>query len=76
MTKLTDERIRADNPHFGPIIRLIEEQAYRSKHFDFNFERTVGAHGSCFPDAPNRKFDAWATYLWSPSKNDWVLGAN
>ena len=76
MTDLTDEQIHKDNPHFGPVIRLIEEGPYRSKRFDFTFYRTVGAYDSSWEDEPNCKFDAWATYLWSPSSECWVLGDN
>jgi len=75
--KLTEDIIRRDNPHFGPVIRVVEEvEPYTSEGFDFSFKITVGAHHSKFMDEPNTLIDAWATYLWSPSCDEWVLGAN
>ena len=79
MKALEEQQIRRDNPHFGPDIRLIEEGPYKAEGktlFDFTHYRTVGAHGSEHEEAPGRKFDAWATYLWSPSRHEWCLGAN
>ena len=80
MEQLTESQIRADNPHFGPVIRQIEEiQTYNSKTFDFTHTQTVGAKNSVMPGygiEPDIIVDSWATYLWSPSKNIWVLGAN
>ena len=74
---LTDEQIKKDNPHFGPKVRIVEPiKPYESKNFDFKFSQTVGAYDSRFECEPDDFFDAWATYLWSPSKNIWVLGAN
>uniref|UniRef100_A0A6H1ZRS2 Uncharacterized protein n=1 Tax=viral metagenome TaxID=1070528 RepID=A0A6H1ZRS2_9ZZZZ len=76
-TELTNERIRQDNPHFGPVIRTVESiKPYQSPHFDFTQKVVVGAENSGWPEEPGRQFDAWATYLWSPSRNDWCLGAN
>lgn len=71
---LQGKQIRKDNPHFGPVIRVIEKRPYSSKEFDFNYLIVVGARNSESYD--NRKIDAWASYLYSPSKGKWVLGAN
>lgn len=83
MIKPTDKQIRNDNPHFGPVIRVVEPIApYQSKEFDFTHSIVVGAKNSEIEDIDYkgnifiRKVDAWATYLWSPSKCKWVLGAN
>ena len=74
MKELTEMRIRQDNPHFGPVLRVVEEGPYESEDFDFTFLKVVGAEGSKCPQRGS--LDARASYLWSPSKNDWVLGAN
>ena len=80
--KLTEELIRKENPHFGPKIRVIEEGPYKSKRFDFNYMITVGAYDSevdfsLEQDGSKIKLiDAHATFLWSPTKKRWVLGAN
>lgn len=76
MQELNEEKIRVDNPHFGPEIRMIEEGPYESEVFDFTHYRTVGAHGSKHAHDPSWTFDAWATYLWSPSRQEWCLGEN
>lgn len=76
LPELTEEQIRKDNPHFGPVIRLIDEGPYHSGKFDFTYFKTVGAYRSKHEGEPEKLFDAWATYLWSPRRNKWVLGAN
>lgn len=82
LQELTEQQIRSDNPHFGPVIRLVEEGAYLSRHFDYTYFLTVGARDSkidwsLIQDGSDiRTMDAWATYLWSPSKQHWDLGAN
>ena len=81
MEPLTEDQVRKDNPHFGSVIRLIEPiKSYTSNEFDFTHIQVVGAKNSTlsgFGILPDVKgHDAWATYLWSPSKKTWVLGAN
>ena len=79
MKELTEEIIRSDNPHFGPVIRNIEEGPCSSSIFDFTYYKTVGAHNSKMGHhitGESMMVDAWATYLWSPSKQEWILGSN
>ena len=71
---LTETQIRTDNPHFGPKIRLIDEGPCNNG--GYLFRKTVAAEGSRHAAEPGVFFDAWATYLWSPIKKEWVLGAN
>ncbi len=74
-----ETQIRNDNPYFGPVIRIVEPiESYKSVDFDFTHKITVGAHGSKFdqPDGSFSFIDAWATYLWSPSRKEWCLGAS
>jgi hypothetical protein len=73
MSQLTEEQIKKDNPHFGPVIRFIEAEPI-SGEGDFTLAITVGAHNSKHMGG-SRIFDAWATYLWSPAKG-WCLGEN
>jgi hypothetical protein len=72
MSQLTEEQIRKDNPHFGPVIRFIEAKTISEG--DFTLVVTVGAHNSKHAEEP-RIFDAWATYVWSTVRG-WCLGAN
>ena len=75
----TENQIREENPHFGPVIRTVEPiSPYQSKHFDFTYKVIVGAHESNIEcgDGTYAIVDAWATYLWSPSRDKWCLGAN
>ena len=89
MDRPTDEQIRKDNPHFGPMIRVVEPVLpYQGDHYSHHV--IVGAHGSCFASDPEHVqdceelgiapeadiFDAWATYMYDPSTGQWVLGAN
>lgn len=73
---ITLEQIRTDNPHFGTSVRVIAVAEYRSKYFDYTHRITFGSVDSYDPFFPDKIMDAWATYLWSPSKNQWDLGAN
>ena len=75
LPELSDEQVRKDNPHFGPTIRTVTSiKPYHSRLYSFTYIQTVGAYDS--EGYYQQKIDAWATYLWSPAKNEWCLGAN
>jgi len=63
---LDAEQIRKDNPHFEGDIIYMRIEPYKSKKFDFTALQIVRCTGN----------NARASYLWSPSQNAWVLGAN
>ena len=75
--ELTEEQIRRDNKHFGPVIRIVEPVTpYKSKAFKkLTHTVTVGAVKS-YIDHGEAPIDAWASYLWNSETGQWVLGAN
>ena len=63
---LDAKQIRKDNPHFEGDLIFKHIEPYKSKEFDFIALQLVACTGN----------NAQASYLWSPSQNNWVLGAN
>lgn len=63
-SELSEKQVREDNPHFSGDIRTIEEGPFNSQIGDYNYYKVVSD-------------GRWkADYLWSPSQEKWILGAN
>lgn len=66
MLLLAEEQVRRDNPHFYGRVISFGVEKYESSRFDFIHKQMVGCRGN----------KSRAIYLWSPSRDEWCLGAN